>query len=135
MNSYPGHKECEASHASRGHTTWRIALSNVPLATLLCRKLRLCLACKADLHYQALTAAQSVVFVYFVSNGALKCGGLFFCHLYRALNRCRCTSRRSIAFVLVRPINWANRPRSYLARTDVWDEYPNGRWGDGRYVC
>ncbi|CAM9308538.1 unnamed protein product [Ectocarpus sp. 12 AP-2014] len=32
----------------------------------------------------------------------------------------------------VRPINWANRPRSYLARTEVWDEYPNGRWGDGR---
>ncbi|CAM9420135.1 unnamed protein product [Phaeothamnion confervicola] len=32
----------------------------------------------------------------------------------------------------VRPINWANRPRSYLARTEVWDEFPNGRWGDGR---
>ncbi|CAM9290367.1 unnamed protein product [Scytosiphon promiscuus] len=32
----------------------------------------------------------------------------------------------------IQPINWANRPRSYLARTEVWDEYPNGRWGDGR---
>ncbi|CAN0409538.1 unnamed protein product, partial [Discosporangium mesarthrocarpum] len=32
----------------------------------------------------------------------------------------------------VRPIHWANRPQSYLARTEVWDEYPNGRWGDGR---
>jgi methylenetetrahydrofolate reductase (NADPH) len=32
----------------------------------------------------------------------------------------------------VRPINWANRPKSYLARTEVWDEFPNGRWGDGR---
>lgn len=32
----------------------------------------------------------------------------------------------------VRPINWANRPQSYVARTEVWDEFPNGRWGDGR---
>ena len=32
----------------------------------------------------------------------------------------------------VRPINWANRPKSYVARTDAWDDFPNGRWGDGR---
>uniref|UniRef100_A0A6U4TV69 MTHFR SAM-binding regulatory domain-containing protein n=1 Tax=Hemiselmis andersenii TaxID=464988 RepID=A0A6U4TV69_HEMAN len=32
----------------------------------------------------------------------------------------------------VRPIYWANRPRSYMARTLHWDEYPNGRWGDNR---
>lgn len=32
----------------------------------------------------------------------------------------------------VRPINWANRPKSYLSRTSSWDEYPNGRWGDRR---
>jgi len=32
----------------------------------------------------------------------------------------------------VRPINWANRPKSYILRTEVWDEYPNGRWGDIR---
>ena len=32
----------------------------------------------------------------------------------------------------VRPINWANRPKSYLSRTEEWDEFPNGRWGDGR---
>ncbi len=30
----------------------------------------------------------------------------------------------------VRPINWANRPKSYMIRTEDWDEYPNGRWGD-----
>ena len=30
----------------------------------------------------------------------------------------------------VRPINWANRPKSYISRTDDWDEFPNGRWGD-----
>jgi methylenetetrahydrofolate reductase (NADPH) len=30
----------------------------------------------------------------------------------------------------VRPIFWANRPKSYMARTDTWDEYPNGRWGN-----
>ncbi|KAK4531350.1 hypothetical protein CCYA_CCYA07G2207 [Cyanidiococcus yangmingshanensis] len=32
----------------------------------------------------------------------------------------------------VRPIFWANRPTSYLLRTEGWDEYPNGRWGDYR---
>ena len=32
----------------------------------------------------------------------------------------------------VRPIFWANRPKSYLARTTSWDDYPNGRWGDTR---
>ena len=30
----------------------------------------------------------------------------------------------------VRPIFWANRPKSYLARTMTWDEFPNGRWGN-----
>eukprot|EP00164_Ancoracysta_twista_P002254 GFYU01002982.1.p1 GENE.GFYU01002982.1~~GFYU01002982.1.p1 ORF type:complete len:582 (+),score=244.51 GFYU01002982.1:67-1812(+) len=32
----------------------------------------------------------------------------------------------------VRPIFWANRPKSYLTRTRTWDEFPNGRWGDAR---
>lgn len=32
----------------------------------------------------------------------------------------------------VRPIFWANRPKSYLERTSAWDEYPKGRWGDAR---
>jgi len=32
----------------------------------------------------------------------------------------------------VRPIFWANRPKSYLSRTNSWDDYPNGRWGDSR---
>eukprot|EP01134_Creolimax_fragrantissima_P007785 CFRG7785T1 len=30
----------------------------------------------------------------------------------------------------VRPIYWANRPKSYLSRTATWDDFPNGRWGD-----
>eukprot|EP00963_Diacronema_lutheri_P008454 scaffold752_cov322-Pavlova_lutheri.AAC.51 len=29
---------------------------------------------------------------------------------------------------MVRPIFWANRPKSYLQRTQNWDSYPNGRW-------
>eukprot|EP00003_Mantamonas_plastica_P020473 TRINITY_DN3303_c0_g1_i3.p1 TRINITY_DN3303_c0_g1~~TRINITY_DN3303_c0_g1_i3.p1 ORF type:complete len:420 (+),score=142.37 TRINITY_DN3303_c0_g1_i3:230-1489(+) len=29
----------------------------------------------------------------------------------------------------VRPIFWSNRPKSYLERTQEWDEFPNGRWG------
>jgi methylenetetrahydrofolate reductase (NADPH) len=29
----------------------------------------------------------------------------------------------------VRPIFWSNRPKSYLHRTNSWDEFPNGRWG------
>lgn len=32
----------------------------------------------------------------------------------------------------MRPINWSNRPKSYLSRTEEWDDFPNGRWGDGR---
>ena len=32
----------------------------------------------------------------------------------------------------VRPIFWANKPNSYIARTHEWDEYPNGRWGVSR---
>jgi len=31
-----------------------------------------------------------------------------------------------------RPIFWANRAKSYVNRTDSWDEFPNGRWGDAR---
>ncbi len=30
------------------------------------------------------------------------------------------------------PIFWANRTKSYLSRTENWDEYPNGRFGDSR---
>jgi len=30
----------------------------------------------------------------------------------------------------VRPIYWSNRTKSYVARTEDWDDYPNGRWGD-----
>jgi methylenetetrahydrofolate reductase (NADPH) len=32
----------------------------------------------------------------------------------------------------IRPIFWANRMKSYLSRTENWDEYPNGRFGDSR---
>ncbi|QDS69465.1 hypothetical protein FKW77_006223 [Venturia effusa] len=32
----------------------------------------------------------------------------------------------------VRPIFWRNRNRAYVARTQDWDEFPNGRWGDSR---
>lgn len=32
----------------------------------------------------------------------------------------------------VRPIFWANRPKSYISRTMGWDQYPRGRWGDSR---
>jgi methylenetetrahydrofolate reductase (NADPH) len=32
----------------------------------------------------------------------------------------------------VRPIFWANRAQSYENRTALWEEYPNGRWGDSR---
>jgi methylenetetrahydrofolate reductase (NADPH) len=32
----------------------------------------------------------------------------------------------------VRPIYWAIKPKSYVQRTQEWDEYPNGRWGVSR---
>ncbi|XP_043931178.1 methylenetetrahydrofolate reductase [Protopterus annectens] len=30
----------------------------------------------------------------------------------------------------VRPIFWSSRPKSYIYRTQEWDEFPNGRWGN-----
>lgn len=30
----------------------------------------------------------------------------------------------------VRPIFWAMRPKSYIHRTQDWDGFPNGRWGN-----
>lgn len=30
----------------------------------------------------------------------------------------------------VRPIFWAMRPKSYIHRTQEWDDFPNGRWGN-----
>lgn len=32
----------------------------------------------------------------------------------------------------VRPIFWRNHHSSYVKRTQDWDEFPNGRWGDSR---
>lgn len=32
----------------------------------------------------------------------------------------------------MRPIFWKNRTKSYIQRTESWDEFPNGRWGDSR---
>lgn len=32
----------------------------------------------------------------------------------------------------VRPIFWKHRNKTYVARTQDWDEFPNGRWGDSR---
>ena len=29
----------------------------------------------------------------------------------------------------VRPIFWAIKPKSYVAQTSTWDDFPNGRWG------
>ena len=30
----------------------------------------------------------------------------------------------------VRPIFWAIKPKSYVAQTQTWDDFPNGRWGN-----
>lgn len=32
----------------------------------------------------------------------------------------------------VRPVFWRGRNKSYVLRTQDWDEFPNGRWGDSR---
>ncbi|KAI1301827.1 Methylenetetrahydrofolate reductase [Halotydeus destructor] len=39
-----------------------------------------------------------------------------------ATNHKRCTED-------VRPIFWSTRPKSYVYRTQTWDDFPNGRWG------
>jgi methylenetetrahydrofolate reductase (NADPH) len=43
--------------------------------------------------------------------------------------QCLTPSRRNES---IRPIFWANRTKSYISRTENWDEYPNGRFGDSR---
>jgi len=32
----------------------------------------------------------------------------------------------------VRPVFWNHRHQSYIKRTETWDDFPNGRWGDSR---
>jgi len=32
----------------------------------------------------------------------------------------------------VRPVFWIHRHQSYIKRTESWDDFPNGRWGDSR---
>jgi methylenetetrahydrofolate reductase (NADPH) len=32
----------------------------------------------------------------------------------------------------VRPVFWNHRHQSYIKRTESWDDFPNGRWGDSR---
>merc|ERR1719181_2221874 len=32
----------------------------------------------------------------------------------------------------VRPIFWANRPQSYIRRTQGWEDFPTGRYGSNR---
>lgn len=57
---------------------------------------------------------------------------LFFLTLIRPLPwGCSRTNLKGM-YEDVRPINWANRPKSYVKRTIAWDEFPNGRWGDNR---
>jgi methylenetetrahydrofolate reductase (NADPH) len=45
------------------------------------------------------------------------------------LYQCLTPTRRQES---IRPIFWANRTKSYISRTENWDEYPNGRFGDAR---
>ena len=35
----------------------------------------------------------------------------------------------------VRPIFWANRPSSYLKRTEEWASFPRRRWGDSKIAA
>lgn len=32
----------------------------------------------------------------------------------------------------VRPVFWSNRPKAYIKRTQDWDSFPDGRWGNSR---
>ena len=74
------------------------------------------------LHMYTLNLEQSVVAI------LNECGLTGDCHLRRELPwRARLNGKED-----VRPIFWANRPKSYMVRTNSWDEFPNGRWGDSR---
>ncbi|KAK2710426.1 hypothetical protein QYM36_011823 [Artemia franciscana] len=58
----------------------------------------------------------------------LKRLGLWVCEPRRPLPwRLAANAKRSNESV--RPIFWSSRPKSYIYRTMMWDEFPNGRWG------
>lgn len=95
----------------------------VELCVQMCR--RLIEAGVPDLHFYTLNLERSVLQI------LSQLGLAETAHLRRALPwRPSCAPTRQKEDV--RPIFWNNRPKSYLARTASWDEFPNGRWGDSR---
>jgi methylenetetrahydrofolate reductase (NADPH) len=56
----------------------------------------------------------------------------FCCMLFANVSLISQVNENAPLRILSRPINWANRPQSYAMRTETWDEFPNGRWGDSR---
>jgi len=78
------------------------------------------------LHFYTLNLDQSVRQI------LLKLGLITETHLRRELPWCgaRTVSSNSLKSEAVRPIFWANRPKSFISRTEDWDSFPNGRWGD-----
>eukprot|EP00659_Diplonema_papillatum_P001946 gene1947-2957_t len=62
-------------------------------------------------------------------------GGDFPCHFpetRRDLPWRKSANMRRCGEEEIRPAFWANRPKSYMARTISWDDFPNDRWGDSR---
>jgi len=78
------------------------------------------------LHFYTLNLEQSVRLI------LLKLGLISDSHLRRELPwfGARSTGTNGVKSEAVRPIFWANRPKSFISRTEDWDEFPNGRWGD-----
>jgi methylenetetrahydrofolate reductase (NADPH) len=73
------------------------------------------------LHYYTMNLETAVILV-------LK--GLNIINTQKGLPFKGCSSERQKEDV--RPIFWANKPESYIQKTQTWDEFPNGRWGDSR---
>eukprot|EP01104_Vermistella_antarctica_P000530 TRINITY_DN10687_c0_g1_i1.p1 TRINITY_DN10687_c0_g1~~TRINITY_DN10687_c0_g1_i1.p1 ORF type:complete len:588 (-),score=189.29 TRINITY_DN10687_c0_g1_i1:61-1824(-) len=91
----------------------------VQLCVKMCKKL-LAGGVKA-LHFYTLNLEKSV------SKIVMRLGLSEDTHLRREMPWRRPSNREKES---VRPVYWKFRPKVYIQRTECWDDFPNGRWGD-----
>lgn len=103
----------------------RVKQYGIELGAQMCR--RLLAAGVPGLHFYTLNLERSVICI--LENLGYVCLTKSHQLPWKQVSKIQVSRRKKED---VRPIFWANRPKSYLYRTSTWDEFPNGRWGDAR---